>query len=64
MTLVIARFGGLALALVAVAVGVLMGRIIEAIAVAAVLYTAWIWVRGLAAADADTPQRDAHGRTG
>ncbi len=41
MTSYIARFGGPLVALIAVGVGVLLGRVIEAIAVAAVLYAVW-----------------------
>ena len=37
MKLVVARFGGVVLVLVAVVVGVLIGRVIESIAVGAVL---------------------------
>jgi hypothetical protein len=46
MTLV-ARLGGAFLVLVVIALGVLIGRVIEAIAVATVLFAVWTCVRRL-----------------
>ena len=51
----IARFGGLALVLIAVAAGVLIGRVIEAIAVGAVLFAIWTYVWRLVGAPDDEP---------
>lgn len=62
MSEVIGRFGGLVLAAVAVVAGVLMGRVIEAVAVAAVLFAAWTYVRRLASS-ADDAIGDSDGRT-
>ena len=61
MTSTIARFGGLVLALIALAVGVLIGRVIEAIAVAAVLYAVWTSVRRVVAAPEHEPSRGSDG---
>jgi hypothetical protein len=59
MTTYIARFGGLVLALLAIVVGVLIGRVIEAIAVAIVLWAAWGYVVRLTGAKSRriTPRR-------
>ena len=54
MTRRIARFEGLILVLVAIAAGVLIGRVIEAIAVGAVLFAVWTSVWRLVSAPADT----------
>lgn len=58
MTAHIARFGGVAPALIAIAVGVLIGRVIEAIAVGSVLFAAWTYIgRLLTASDDGVPDR-------
>jgi hypothetical protein len=64
MTLYIARFGGSAPFLIAVAVGVLVGRVIEAIAVGAVLFAVWSYVARLVAAPDHEPARDGDGYQG
>lgn len=61
MTSYIPRFGGLVLVLIAVAVGIVIGRVIEAIAVAAVLYAVWTFVRRLVASPEHQPSRESHG---
>lgn len=58
MRLVIARFGGLALVLVAIAVGVAVGRVIEAVAVGAVLFAVWTTVGRLAVPPAEDGRGD------
>jgi hypothetical protein len=57
--LVVARFGGVVLVVVAIVVGVLMGRVIESIAVGAVLFAVWTSVRRLLSA----PDDEIAGRT-
>jgi hypothetical protein len=64
MTSYIARFGGLALGLIAIAVGVLIGRVIEAIAVGAVLFAVWSYVARVVAAPDHEPARDSDGYVG
>jgi hypothetical protein len=59
MTSYIARFGGLALVLIAIAVGVHIGRVIEAIAVVAVLFAVWTYVARLVAAPDHEPTRNS-----
>lgn len=59
MTLYIARFGGVFLALIAVGLGVLIGRVIEAIAVAAVLFAIWTSIQRLVTPEhGSAPRRD------
>lgn len=53
----IARFGGLLPALAAVAAGVAAGRVIEAVAVGAVLFAIWTYVGRLVVPPVDA--RDA-----
>lgn len=62
MTSVGARFGGVALALVVIAVGILIGRVIETTAVAAVLFAIWTSVRRLVAARDDGTSGGAEDR--
>jgi hypothetical protein len=57
MRFYVARFGGLALALVALAGGILVGRVIEAVAVGAVLFAIWTTVARLAVPPADDGRR-------
>ena len=64
MTVYIARFGGSVLFLIAVAVGVLVGRVIEAIAVGAVLFAVWTYVARLVASPDREPARDGDGYVG
>lgn len=64
MTRGVARLGGIVLALVAIVAGVLVGRVIEAIAVAAVLFAAWTSVRRLLTVPDDTIPGPSAGRTG
>jgi hypothetical protein len=64
MTSYIARFGGLALVLIAVAIGVLIGRVIEAIAVAAALFAVWTYVARLVTAPDYGPARNRDGNLG
>jgi hypothetical protein len=61
MTLV-ARLGGAFLVLVVIAIGILIGRVIEAIAVAAVLFAAWTCVRRLFTAPDAAMLRDGESR--
>ncbi len=49
----IGRFGGFVLVLIAIAGGVVIGRVIEAIAVGAVLFAVWTYVSRLVAAADD-----------
>ena len=61
MTFHIARFGGLALLLIAVGVGVLIGRVIEGLAMGAVLFAVWTYIARLVAApDHDPTYSDGH----
>ena len=62
MKLVVARFGGVVLVLAAVVVGVLMGRVIESIAMGAVLFAIWTNVRRLLSAPDDEIAGRAPGR--
>jgi hypothetical protein len=49
MTRHVYRWAGVLFAVIAVIAGVMAGRVIEAIAVAAVLVAGWSYVRGLTA---------------
>lgn len=61
MTFYIARFGGLALVLIAAGVGVLIGRVIEGIAMGAVLFAVWNYVARLVATpDHEPTYSDGH----
>jgi hypothetical protein len=64
MTVYIARFGGSVVFLIAVAVGVLVGRVIEAIAVGALLFTVWTYVARLVVSPDREPARDGDGQLG
>ena len=57
MTVAVSRLAGVALVLIVVAAGVLIGRIIEAIAVAAVLFALWFSVRRMLSAPAEETGR-------
>jgi hypothetical protein len=57
MTTYIARFGGYVVAFLAIVVGVLIGRIIEAVAVAIVLWAIWGYLARLVAPDRDASHR-------
>ena len=59
MTSYVVHFGGIALGLVALVTGVLIGRVIEAFAVGAVLFAVWFSVgRLLSAPDDGAAARD------
>ena len=60
MTVAVSRPAGIALVLIVVAAGVLMGRIIEAGAVAAVLFALWFSIRRLVSAPVDEAGRREH----
>ena len=62
MTSYVARFGGVAPALIAVAVGILIGRVIEAVAVGFVLFAAWSYVGRLLTSSADGAPDRGEGR--
>lgn len=49
----VTRFGGLLLIAAVLVGGVVVGRVIEAIGVAAVLFAVWFWVQRLLAAPDD-----------
>ena len=57
MTSHLARFGGLVLFVIAIAAGVLLGRVIEAIAVGAVLFTLWTYIARLVGGPTDEPSQ-------
>ena len=63
MTFLASRVTGVALILVVLAAGVLFGRIIEAIAVAAVLFALWTSVRRLLSAPTDGTDRRGDARS-
>jgi hypothetical protein len=64
MTVYIARFGGSGLFLIAVAIGVLVGRVIEAIAVGVVLFAIWTYVARLVVSPNPQPAPDGDGYLG
>lgn len=58
MSVYIGRFGGPALVLIAIVVGVLIGRVVESTAVGLVLFVVWTSaVRLLSAPAEDSPDR-------
>ena len=63
MTVLASRLAGVALILIVVAAGVVIGRIIEAIAVAAVLFALWFSVRRMLSAPADGSGRRGEGHS-
>jgi len=58
MKVYVARFGGLALFLIALAVGIVLGRIIEAAAVGAVMFAIWTSIGRLVVPPVDARQRE------
>jgi hypothetical protein len=55
MTRTVVRLGGFLLAALSLVAGVLLDRVIEAVAVAVVLFAISVWVQRLLAAPADDP---------